>query len=254
MIMTNILNKDEIKLIKISGRILKESLDAVISAVKPGVSTLRLDEIAYHAIKERGAEPSFKDYEVKGSGLFPSTLCVSVNEEVVHGLPSLRVLKEGDVVSLDIGAGYKGVYTDMAVTIPVGKVSPKATKLIETTRKCLLIGINQAFAGCRIGDIGHAVQEYAEGQGFGVVRDLVGHGIGREPHMSPHIPNFGKKNSGPVIMEGMALAIEPMLTEGGYDVQVEADGWTITTFDGSLSAHFEHTVVILNGKPVIVTA
>ncbi|MFA4996437.1 MAG: type I methionyl aminopeptidase [Patescibacteria group bacterium] len=252
--MTNILNKDEIKLIKISGRILKESLDAVISAVKPGVSTLRLDEIAYHAIKERGAEPSFKDYEVKGSGLFPSTLCVSVNEEVVHGLPSLRVLKEGDVVSLDIGAGYKGVYTDMAVTIPVGKVSPKATKLIETTRKCLLIGINQAFAGCRIGDIGHAVQEYAEGQGFGVVRDLVGHGIGREPHMSPHIPNFGKKNSGPVIMEGMALAIEPMLTEGGYDVQVEADGWTITTFDGSLSAHFEHTVVILNGKPVIVTA
>lgn len=252
--MTNILNKDEIELIKISGRILKESLSEVVNAVKPGISTLRLDEIAYRAIKERGAEPSFKDYEVKGSGLFPSTLCVSVNDEVVHGLPSERILKEGDIVSLDIGAGYKGIYTDMAVTVPVGKVSPEATNLIETTKKCLSIGIKQAIAGNRIGDIGNAVQIRAEEKGFGVVRDLVGHGIGREPHMSPHIPNFGNKNSGPDIVEGMALAIEPMLTEGDYDIKVKEDGWTVATLDGSLSAHFEHTVVISDGKPVIVTA
>jgi len=252
--MTNILNKDEIKLIKISGRILKESLSEVISAVKPGISTLRLDEIAYHAIKERGAEPSFKDYEVRGSGLFPSTLCVSINNEVVHGLPSERILEEGDVVSLDIGAGYKGVYTDMAVTVSVGKISSKAADLIETTRRCLLIGIKEAVVGHRIGDIGHAIQIHAEEKGFGIVRDLVGHGIGREPHMSPHIPNFGNINSGPDIKEGMALAIEPMLTEGGYDVQIKEDGWTVITLDGSLAAHFEHTVVVIDRKPVIVTA
>lgn len=251
--MENILNKEEIRLIKKCGKILSESLFEVKKAVKPGITTFRLDEIAYYEIKKRGGEPSFKDYEVKGIGCFPATLCVSINDEVVHGLPSERVIQEGDIVSLDIGAKYMGIYTDMAVTVPVGEISKIAQKLIETTKKCLAIGISKAKAGNRIGDIGFAVQEYAEKNGFGVVRDLVGHGIGREAHMMPHIPNFGDMDSGPVIKEGMALAIEPMLTEGNYNINVKSDGWTVATSDGSLSAHFEHTVVILDGKPVIVT-
>lgn len=251
--MTNILNKEEINLIKICGKILKESLSEVKSSLKPGITTLRLDEIAYNAIKKRGAEPSFKDYEVKGAGHFPFSLCVSVNDEVVHGLPSERILQEGDIVSLDLGAQYKGIYTDMAATVPVGEIKDSAKKLIETTKKCLAIGIAEAKVGNRIGNIGFSVQQYAEKNGFGVVRDLVGHGIGREAHMFPHIPNFGDKDAGPVIVEGMALAIEPMLTEGDYNIHVKNDGWTVLTMDSSLSAHFEHTIVIIDGKPVIVT-
>jgi len=252
--MTNILDKEEIKSIKICGKILRESLDEVKSAVKPGVSTLRLDEIAYYAIKKRGAEPSFKGYEVKGAGTFPSTLCVSINDEVVHGLPSERVLEEGDIISLDIGARFQGVCTDMAVTVGVGEISDEAEKLMKVTKECLMLGIREARIGNRIGDIGFAVQQHAEKNGFGVVRDLVGHGIGREAHMAPHIPNFGDKGKGPIIEEGMALAIEPMLTVGDYDVTVKNDGWTVVTCDGSFSAHFEHTVIITNRKPVIVTA
>ena len=251
--MENILNREEIRLIKKCGKILSESLLEVKKAVKPGIITSRLDEIAYYEIKKRGAEPSFKDYEVKGAGCFPSTLCVSVNDEVVHGLPSERVIQEGDIVSLDIGAKYRGIYTDMAITVPVGEISEVAQKLIETTKKCLNIGISEAKVGNHIGDIGFAVQEYAERNGFGVVRDLVGHGIGRDAHMMPHIPNFGEKGRGPAIEEGMALAIEPMLTEWEYDISIKSDGWTVATSDGSLAAHFEHTVVIMNGKPVIVT-
>ncbi len=252
--MSNILSKKEIKDIKVCGKILKDSLNEVKNAVKPGVSTLELDKIAEDAIVRQGAVPSFKDYEVKGSGNFPFTTCVSINDEVVHGLPSKRIINNGDVVSLDLGAIYNGVCTDMAITLPVGDVSESALKLISVTRECLNLGINEAKAGKYIGDIGNAVQTHAERNKFGVVRDLVGHGIGTEPHMQPSIPNFGKKGAGAKIIEGMALAIEPMLTEGNYEVKVGMDGWTVLTRDGSIAAHFEHTIVIVEGKPIVVTA
>lgn len=252
--MKNILNKEEIVLIKICGKILKDCLFEVEQSIKPGITTKKLDEIAFRAIKKRNAKPSFLGYEVKGAGSFPSTLCVSANNEVVHGLPSERILREGDIVSLDIGAKYKGLYTDMAITVPVGEISKKAEELINTTKKCLQIGIKEAKAGNHIGNIGHSVQKCAEKKGFGVVRDLVGHGIGRDAHLLPHIPNFGDQDSGPIIEEGMALAIEPMLTEGNYNIQIQTDGWTVATKDNLLSAHFEHTIVIEKGKPVIVTA
>jgi methionyl aminopeptidase len=190
---------------------------------------------------------------VKGSGSFPASLCISVNDEVVHGLPTERVIKDGDVVSLDLGAIYNGMCTDMAVTVAVGEVDTNIKKLISVTRDSLNLGISEAKAGNFIGDIGNAVQTYAEKNKFGVVRDLVGHGIGVEPHMQPSIPNFGKKGSGAEIVEGMALAIEPMLTEGNYNVKVGRDGWTVLTRDGSIAAHFEHTIVIVGGKPLVVT-
>lgn len=252
--MKNVLNHEEIEAIKECGKILRDSLYEVREAVRDGITTKELDNIAESAIVARGGVPSFKDYEVKGVGSFPSSVCISVNDEVVHGIPGDLTIKEGDVVSLDLGVIYKGVCTDMAITVPVGKVSEEAKKLIRITRESLEKGITQAKVGNRIGDIGYEIQEYAEKNGFGVVRELVGHGIGREPHMEPHIPNFGQKGTGPLIEEGMALAIEPMLTHGSYDVTVGDDGWTVKTRDGSLAAHFEHTVVIVNGKPVIVTA
>lgn len=251
--MSNVLNGKEIENLKVSGKILKDSLNEVKNAIKPGISTLELDKIAEDAIVRQGAIPSFKDYEVKGSGSFPASLCISVNDEVVHGLPTERVIKDGDVVSLDLGAIYNGMCTDMAVTVAVGEVDTNIKKLISVTRDSLNLGISEAKAGNFIGDIGNAVQTYAEKNKFGVVRDLVGHGIGVEPHMQPSIPNFGKKGSGAEIVEGMALAIEPMLTEGNYNVKVGRDGWTVLTRDGSIAAHFEHTIVIVGGKPLVVT-
>jgi methionyl aminopeptidase len=252
--MNNILNENEIKLIKICGTILRDSLLEVKNNVKAGISTKFLDEIAEKAIVSRGAIPSFKGYEVEGAGKFPAALCVSINEEVVHGIPrNNRIIKEGDVVSLDLGAGYKGIYTDMALTVAVGKVSERIQELIETTELSLKLGIESAKTGNRIVSIGNAVQTEAENHGFGVVRDLVGHGIGKKPHLPPHIPNYGDTNDGPTITEGMALAIEPMITEGGYQVVSGKDGWTISTKDKSCSAHFEHTIIIENGLPVVVT-
>lgn len=252
--MTNILNEKEIKLIKICGKILSDSLFEVKKQIKSGVSTKFLDEIAEKSILSRGAKPSFKGYEVRGAGRFPSSLCVSINEEVVHGIPSPeRIIKEGDLVSLDLGAGFQGIYTDMAISIAVGEVSNEIQELIKTTEHCLKLGIEEAKIGNHIGAISNAVQIEAEKHGFGIVRDLVGHGIGRKPHLLPHIPNFGEKGDGPVICEGMALAIEPMITEGNYQILTKKDGWTIATKDNSYAAHFEHTIIIENGNPTIVT-
>ena len=253
--MNNILNLNQIKNMRECGKILISAMKEVANAVKPGVSTKELDEIAEKLITEQGAIPSFLNYTVAGVGKYPSSLCVSINSEIVHGIPSThRVLKEGDIVSLDLGAIFKGICTDMAVTLPVGKVTEEASKLIRVTKECLDLGIKASIPGNNIGSIGEAVQKHAELNGFGVVRDFVGHGIGEMPHMDPPIPNYGNKKEGPEIVEGMALAIEPMVTAGDYKTKIDPNGWTVATKDGSLSAHFEHTIVINDGKPEIMTA
>lgn len=253
--MNNILNNDQIVAMRECGKILAKAMKRVEQAVRPGISTLKLDQIAEKSIKDDKAEPSFKNYEVAGIGYYPASLCTSINSEVVHGIPSRdRILKEGDIISLDLGAKFKGVCTDMAVTLPVGEISDQAKKLIKVTKECLEKGIAQALSENRIGAIGEAVQKHAEDNGFGVVRAMVGHGIGEQPHTDPQIPNYGKKENGPQIHENMALAIEPMITLGKYDIKTNPDGWTISTKDDSLAAHFEHTVVIIEGKPEIVTA
>lgn len=251
--MNNILNKDQIVDLKKSGKLLAEALKVTTDAVVQGISTLKLDEIAEKALRDRGLRPSFKHYFVAGAGEFPSSICISVNEEIVHGIPGGRTLKDGDIVSIDIGGEYHGVCTDMAVTVPVGEISVEARKLIGVTEKSLELGVAQAKAGSHIGDIGHAVQVYAEANDLGVIRDFVGHGIGLKPHLPPQIPNFGDIGDGEEIVEGMALAIEPMLALGDYDVTVSKNRWTVSTTDRSLAAHFEHTLIVEDGKPVIVT-
>ncbi len=252
--MNNILSKEELQLTKASGKILNSSLAAAVAIIKPGVSTFDIDKVAEDTILSQGAVPSFKNYFVEGAGHYPATICISINHEVVHGIPSKsKIIKEGDLVSLDLGASYKGLFTDMAVTVGVGKISDEAQSLLDTTRECLREAIKEAKTGNTMGDIGHTVQRLAESRGFGVVRDLVGHGIGRKPHLPPQIPNYGSRGEGQRIVEGMALAIEPMITLGDYKIKLDKDGWTITTIDNSLAAHFEHTVVIEDGFPVIVT-
>ncbi|PIS07550.1 type I methionyl aminopeptidase [Candidatus Berkelbacteria bacterium CG10_big_fil_rev_8_21_14_0_10_43_13] len=250
----NILKTDQIKKIKICGKILADSLDEVKKKVRPGITTIELDELAEKLLRAKGCTPAFKGYYVAGAGTFPSTLCVSINDEIVHGIPSEKyILKDGDIISLDIGAGYNGIYTDMATTVPVGKISAEAARLLKLTEESLYIGIKQAKAGNRIGDIGAEIEPFAGKHHLGLIRDYVGHGIGPEPHLPPQIPNFGQHNTGAKIIENMALAIEPMLTTGGEDTVVDDNGWTVRTTDGSLAAHFEHTIIIENGKPAIVT-
>ncbi len=252
--MKSMLNKEQIKNIKICGKILSSSINQVAQAVRPGIATEKLDRIAEQCIRKQKAEPSFKGYLVAGVGRFPASLCVSVNSEVVHGIPRHDYfLKEGDIVSLDLGARYAGVYTDMAITVAVGEISDEAKRLIDVTKKSLEIGINSAIEGNHIGAIGESIESYVNANGFGVIKDLVGHGIGVKPHMDPKIPNFGKKSDGPKIVEGMALAIEPMVTAGDFNVKTLEDNWTIVTRDNSLSAHFEHTVIIENGLAMVVT-
>ncbi len=252
--MTNVLNKEDVKKIKICGRKLAETIFEVGKIVKPGVSTLELDTLAEKLLIEKGCVPAFKNYYVAGAGNYPATLCVSINDEIVHGIPSKeRILQNGDIVSLDIGAGHEGIYTDIATTLPVGKVSSDAARLLKLTEESLYLGIDQAQAGRSIGDIGAAIETYADKEKLGLIRDYVGHGIGTKPHLPPQIPNFGQKGTGAEIVEGMALAIEPMLTSGGGETVIADDGWTVKTVDHSLSAHFEHTIIVENGRAVIVT-
>ena len=253
--MNNILSANQIENMRECGKLLSSAMKEVEKAVKPGISTEKLDQIAEKYIREHNAIPSFKNYEVTGVGKYPASLCVSIDSEIVHGIPSPnRILKEGDIVSLDLGAILKGVCTDMAITLPVGKVSENAEKLMKVTEECLDRGIKAVISGNKIGAIGESVQKHAEENRFGVVRDFVGHGIGEKPHMDPAIPNYGKSTDGPEILEGMAFAIEPMITEGNYETKIEPNGWTVTTADGSLAAHFEHTVVIIDGISEIMTA
>lgn len=239
----------ELDLMREAGHVVADTIDVVKRAIQPGVRTKELDVIASRNIHRLGAKPSFKGY--RG---FPATICVSLNEEIVHGIPGERVIQEGDIVSLDVGAIVGGYHGDSAVTVGVGTIAREVEQLIETTRQALKQGIQQAKAGGRIGDISWAVQEYAEAQGYSVVREYVGHGVGRALHEEPSVPNFGGPGKGPLLRPGMVIAIEPMLNIGGWKTQVLPDDWTVTTADGTLSAHFEHTVAITEDSPEVLTA
>jgi methionyl aminopeptidase len=239
---------NEIEKARASNRIVAEVLSRLREKVKPGVKTKDLDKIAEEIAEKRGAKPAFKGYHG-----YPHSLCISLNEEVVHGMPSERILEEGDIVGLDFGAYYKGFFGDATITLPVGKVTQKALRLIQVTEQSLYAGIEQAKEGNRLGDISAAVQSVVEDAGYSVVRDFVGHGIGKNLHEEPQIPNFGKKGRGIELKSGMILAIEPMVNEGEYKVQVLPDGWTVVTKDGSLSAHFEHSVAITGNGPDILS-
>lgn len=254
--MTNILTENQLKDIIKCGQCLKFAMNEVRKAALPGVKTVELDFIAENALLLQNVKPTFKNYYIEGPGHYPSSLCVSVNDEIVHGIPTEhKVLKEGDVASFDLGASLNGICTDMAITVLVGNIKDKRKEqLISVTKRSLDLAIKEAKIGNNIGDIGYAIQNYAESYGFGVVREYVGHGIGTKPHLPPHIPNFGLKKTGPKIEEKMALAIEPMITLGHFKTIVGDDGWTVKTADQSLAAHFEHTVVIVKGKPLVVTA
>ena len=239
---------EEIEKARASNRIVAEVLSKLREKVKPGVRTKDLDKFAEDIAEKRGAKPAFKGYHG-----YPYALCISVNEVVVHGMPSDRLLVEGDIVGLDFGVCYQGFFGDATVTLPVGKVTQKASRLMQVTEQSLYAGIAQAKDGNRLGDISAAVQDMVEDAGYSVVRDFVGHGIGKNLHEDPQIPNFGKKGRGIELKSGMILAIEPMVNEGKYKVQVLPDGWTVVTKDGSLSAHFEHSVAITDNGPEILS-
>jgi methionyl aminopeptidase len=238
----------EIEKMKVPCRMVAEVLELLKEFVKPGVTTRRLNEIAENEAKKRGVKPAFKGY----SG-YPHSLCCSVNEQVVHGMPSNRELEQGDIISLDFGVLYDGYYGDAAVTLPVGEISDIALKLIKVTEESLYEAIKAADPSNRLSDISYAVQSHVEAQGFSVVRDFVGHGIGKSLHESPQVPNFGLPGKGIKLKPGMVLAIEPMINEKGPDVKVLSDGWTAVTCDGGLSAHFEHTVAITGHGAEILT-
>lgn len=241
-------NDDEIALMKKAGRIVGETLLLLEKEVKPGITTADLDRIAEEFITKHGAKPSFK-----GLYGFPSSLCISVNEQVIHGFPGAYVLKEGDIVSIDCGAFYDGFHGDAARTFPVGNISVDAQKLIDITRESFFQGIKFAKEGNKLTDISYGIQSYVEAAGFSVVRDFVGHGIGRKVHEEPNVPNFGKSGRGPKLVKGMVLAIEPMVNAGTHKVKTLKDGWTVVTADSSLSAHYENTVAILSDGPEILT-
>ena len=238
----------EISYLRDAGRIVAETIDIVKQAAKPDVTTLELDQIAEKYIKSRGAIPAFKGYHG-----FPGNICASVNEEVVHGIPGLRKLKIGDTVSVDIGTVINGYYGDAAVTIPIGSIDAEVQRLLDVTEESLYKGIEQAVVNNRLSDISHAVQKVAETHGYGVVRDYVGHGIGRSMHEDPQVPNYGPPGRGPRLKPGMTLAIEPMINMGTPDVKTLDDGWTVITSDGKRSAHFEHTIAITDDGPEILT-
>ncbi len=242
-------SEEEIAAMRQAGRIVATVLEMLKSKVKPGMRTEELDVIAAGELKRLGAKPSFKGYHG-----YPANLCVSVNDEIVHGIPGKRVLRAGDIVSLDMGAIFMDFQGDAAVTVGVGKISPEAKRLIETTEGALKAGISAGRAGGRLGDISAAIQHYAESRGYSVVREYTGHGIGREMHEEPQIPNFGLPGEGPVLRRGMTLALEPMVNIGGWHTRVGDDHWVVLTVDGSLSAHFEHTVAVTNGKLEVLTA
>lgn len=236
--MITIKSEEEIRIMEEGGKILANILKEVSKLVKPGITTKELDRAAEALILKYG-KPSFKGYEG-----FPACLCTSINEEIVHVIPSNRVLKEGDIVSLDSGIFYKGFHTDMAVTVPVGKISLEAQRLIRDTKKALKRGIKKIRPGNTIGDISNTIQRYIESQGFGLVRELCGHGIGKNVHEEPQIPNYGKRGTGPKLAEGMVICLEPMLTAGDWKIKKAKDGYGFQTKDGSLSAHFEHTIAV----------
>lgn len=240
----------EITLMREAGRIVALAHDAVRKAVRPGISTAEIDRVVEDVIREHGATPSFKGY-----GGFPGSACTSINDEVVHGIPSKkRILKNGDILKVDIGAIHKGYHGDSAWTYPVGTISKEAQALLEVTEAALFKGLEAVRKGARLSDISHAVQSHAEAHGYSVVREFVGHGVGRNLHEDPQIPNYGPPGKGPKLKPGMTLAIEPMVNSGGKEVHVKSDQWTAVTQDGSLSAHFEHTILVTEEDYRILTA
>jgi len=238
----------EVEQIRKANIVVAEVLERLKTLVVPGVTTDELDGISEEIILSKGAVPAFKGY--RG---YPKTLCVSINEEVVHGIPNKRKLKEGDIVSIDVGTNLHGYFGDAAITLPVGEINPEAKRLLEVTEKALSIAIGMAKVGNRLFDISHAVQAWVESNGFSVVRDFVGHGIGKSLHEDPQIPNFGSPNQGPRLEKGMIFALEPMVNEGTYEVRILDDGWTVVTADGKPSAHFEHTIAITDGEAEILS-
>ncbi|MBP7072797.1 MAG: type I methionyl aminopeptidase [Clostridia bacterium] len=246
--MISIKSPREIELMRIAGRIVAETHELLRKAIRPGITTLELDEIAEEYIRKRGAIPAFKDYNG-----FPASICSSINEQVVHGIPGPTVLKDGDIIGIDIGAVYDGYYGDAARTYGIGRIDKETERLLKVTEESFFKGIEYALPGNRLSDISHSIQKHVESNGFSVVRDFVGHGIGRNMHEDPQIPNYGLPHKGPRLAAGMALAIEPMVNQGKYAVKVREDGWTVVTADGKPSAHYENTIVITNGKPEILT-
>ena len=242
-------NDNEIQLMRRAGKIVGDTLAMLQEEIKPGISTADLDKLAEEFIISQGAKPSFKGYYS-----FPATLCTSINEEVIHGIPSRnKILQDGDIIRIDCGAIFKGYHGDAARTFPVGKVSDAASNLIRITEKSFFKGIEKAIVGNRLSDISHEIQRYVESEGYSVVRDFVGHGIGRKLHEDPNVPNFGKPGRGPKLTHGMTLAIEPMVNIGSFYTKTLRDNWTVVTSDGSLSAHYENTVVILETGVEILT-
>ncbi len=246
--MISVKNKDQLKLMCVAGRITGEALALAGESIKPGVTTKQLDTIIRQHIERCGAKPSFLGY-----GGFPGSACISINDEVIHGIPSQRVIEEGDIVKVDVGAFYKGFHGDSANTFAVGKVSYEAMKLIEVTKESFWRGIAEAKPGNRVGDIGYAVQSYVEENGFSVVKRYVGHGVGAELHESPDVPNFGTKGRGVRLCSGMTIAVEPMVNVGTHEVAEKSDKWTVVTADGRLSAHYEHTIAITDDGVMVLT-
>ncbi len=238
----------EISYMRDAGQIVGRVLQELKKAIAPGITTLELDRIADQYIRKSGAIPAFKGY-----GGFPANICTSINEQVVHGIPGSRQLKNGDIISIDVGTKLNRYYGDAAITVPVGDVDAELLKLLSVTEQALNKGIEQAVKGNRLSDISHAVQLHAESFGYGVVRDYVGHGIGQRMHEDPQIPNYGPPGRGPLLKSGMTLAIEPMINFGTPDVEVLTDNWTVVTVDGKVSAHFEHTIAVTDGDPLILT-
>jgi methionyl aminopeptidase len=239
---------EEVAAMREAGRITAKLLQTLAAEVKPGVKTRELDAVCVQELARHGAQSSFKNYHG-----YPAHICTSINDEVVHGIPGDRTLREGDIVSIDVGVRFKGYQGDAALTVGVGKISPEAKRLIEVTEGALHAGIAAARQDVHLGEISAAVQSYVESNGFSVVREYTGHGIGREMHEDPQIPNFGDRSEGPVLRKGMTLAIEPMVNAGVWKTKVRDDQWTVVTADGSLSAHFEHTIAVTNGRAEILT-
>lgn len=246
--MIKIKSLEEIELMRESALIVSKTLGMLASEVKPGVTTLQLDALAETFIRDHGAEPGFL-----GLYDFPNSLCMSPNSQVVHGIPNNTPMEEGDIISIDCGALKNGFYGDHAYTFEVGEVSPEIKKLLQVTKESLYVGIREFKVGNRVGDVGYAIQKFTESHGYGVVRELVGHGLGREMHEDPEMPNYGKRGRGKKFLEGMVVAIEPMTNMGTHRIKQLKDGWTILTADGQPSAHFEHDVAIVNGKPEILS-
>lgn len=246
--MIYIKTREEIELMRESALTVSRALGIIAREIKPGVIPLDLDKLAEQYIRDNGGVPAFKGY--RG---FPATLCISINEAVVHGIPTNKPLKEGDIISVDCGVKKNGFYGDHAYSFGVGEIKPELKRLLEITKESLYLGIAQACSGNRIGDISHAIQSHAEKNGYGVVRELVGHGLGKSLHEDPEVPNYGKRGDGPKLKDGMVIAIEPMINLGKKNIKQLEDGWTIITADGLPSAHFEHDVAIVDGKPEILS-